>query len=72
MLSFVFFVIVFVNQQQQQQQQQRHLLAHLQSNDTRVYRVQNIRNRINIRSVTWVSMLFEGGNPSLMPKYCQS
>ena len=26
---------------------------HLQSNDTRVYRVQNIKNRINIISVTW-------------------
>jgi len=25
------------------------------------YRVQNIRNRINIRSVTWMTMLFEGG-----------
>ena len=42
---------------------------HLQSNDTWVYRVQNIKNRINIRSVPW--MLFEGGNPSLIPKYCQ-
>ena len=31
----------------------------------------NIKNRINIRSVTWMSMLFEGGNPSLIPKYCQ-
>ena len=39
---------------------------HLQSNDTWVYRVQNIKNRINIRSVTWMSMLFEGGNPSLL------
>ena len=34
---------------------------HLQSNDTWVYRVQNIKNRINIRSVTWMLMLFEGG-----------
>ena len=45
---------------------------YLQNNDTWVYRVQTIKNRINIRSVTWMSMLFEGGNPSLIPKYCQS
>ena len=31
----------------------------------------NIKNRITIRSVTWMSMLTEGGNPSLIPKYCQ-
>ena len=24
-----------------------------------------------MRSVTWMSMLFEGGNPSLIPNYCQ-
>ena len=29
------------------------------------------KKRIHIRSVTWMSMLFEGGNPSLIPKYCQ-
>jgi len=47
----------------QQQQQQKHLLTQIiyKSNDTCVYRVQNIKNRINIRSVTWMSMLFEGG-----------
>ena len=50
----------------------KNIYYHLQSNDTWVYRVQNIINRINIRSMTWMSMLFEGGNPSLIPKHCQA
>ena len=56
----------------QHQQQHKPFINsnHSQSNDTRVYRVQHIRNRINIRSVTWRTILFEKGNPSIIPKYC--
>ena len=56
----------YVKQQQQQHTQQQHQpfinSNHVQSNDTLVYRVQNIRNRINVRSRTWRTMLFEGRN----------
>ena len=73
MFSTVLIVSAIYSQQQQQQKKTTTFINsnHLQSNDTWVYRVQNIKYRINIRSVTWMSMLFEGGNPSLIPKYCQ-